>query len=35
VQTGEPAIALADGAAGGFDDDRVTHSVRLEHVSLL
>ena len=35
VQAGQPSIALADGAAGGFDDDRVTHSVRLEHVSLL
>jgi hypothetical protein len=35
MKPGEPTIALADGAAGGFDDDRVTHSVRLEHVSLL
>ena len=35
VQTGQPTIALADGAASGFYDDRVTHSVRLEHVSLL
>ena len=33
VQAGQPSLALADGAAGGFDDDRVTHSVRLEHVS--
>ena len=33
VQAGQPSVALADGAAGGFDDDRVTHSVRLEHVS--
>ncbi len=35
MQAGQPAVALADGAAGGFDDDRVTHGVRLEHVSLL
>ncbi len=35
VQAGQPSVSLADGAAGGFDDDRVTHSVRLEHVSLL
>ncbi len=35
MQAGQPSHALADGAAGGFDDDRVTHSVRLEHVSLL
>ena len=35
VQAGQPSVALADGAAGGFNDDRVTHSVRLEHVSLL
>ena len=35
VQAGQPSVPLADGAAGGFNDDRVTHSVRLEHVSLL
>jgi hypothetical protein len=35
VQAGEPPVPLADGAAGGFNDDRVTHSVRLEHVPLL
>ena len=35
VQAGQPSVPLADGAAGGFDDDRVTHSARLEHVSLL
>jgi hypothetical protein len=35
VQTGQPAAPLTDGAAGGFDDDRITHEVRLEHVSLL
>ena len=35
VQTGQPAAPLADRAAGGFDDDRITHAVRLEHVSLL
>ena len=35
VQAGQPSVALADRAAGGFDDDRVTHSVRLEHVPLL
>ena len=35
MQTGQPAAALSDGAAGGFDDDRITHGVRLEHVSLL
>ena len=34
VQAGQPSVPLADGAAGGFDDDRVTHSARLEHVSL-
>ena len=33
VQAGQPAIALADGASGGFDDHRVTHCARLEHVS--
>src|SRR6185437_3271588 len=35
VQTGQPSVPLADGATSGFNDDRVTHSVRLEHVSLL
>ena len=35
MQARQPSIALADRAAGGFNDDRVTHSVRLEHVSLL
>ena len=35
MQAGQPSVPLADGAAGGFNDDRVTHSVRLEHVSLL
>lgn len=35
MQTGQPTVSLSDGAAGGFDDDRCTHSVRLEHVSLL
>ena len=35
MQAGQPSIPLADRTAGGFDDDRVTHSVRLEHVSLL
>jgi hypothetical protein len=35
VQAGQPAVALSDGAAGGFDDDRITHAVRLEHVPLL
>ena len=35
MQAGQPSVALADRAAGGFDDDRVTHSARLEHVSLL
>jgi hypothetical protein len=33
VQARQPSVPLADGAASGFDDDRVTHSVRLEHVS--
>ncbi len=35
VQSGQPTVALADRAAGGFDDDRITHDVRLEHVSLV
>ena len=35
VQAGQPSVALADRAPGGFDDDRITHVVRLEHVSLL
>ena len=35
VQSGQPSGALADRAAGGFNDYRVTHEVRLEHVSLL
>ena len=35
VQSGQPSVALADRAAGGFDDYRVTHAARLEHVSLL
>ena len=35
MQTGQPSVPLTDGAASGFNDDRVTHSVRLEHVSLL
>ncbi len=35
VQAGQPAVPLTDGTASGFNDDRVTHSVRLEHVSLL
>ena len=33
VQARQPSVPLADGAAGGFNDDRVTHSARLEHVS--
>ncbi len=33
VQAGQPSFSLADGASGGFNDDRVTHCVRLEHVS--
>ena len=35
MQARQPSIPLADGAAGGFNDYRVTHSARLEHVSLL
>ena len=35
VQARQPSIPLADRAAGGFNDYRVTHSARLEHVSLL
>ena len=35
VQSGQPSVAFADRAAGGFNDYRVTHGVRLEHVSLL
>ena len=34
VQPRQPSGALADGAAGGFNNYRVTHEVRLEHVSL-
>ena len=34
VQSGKPATALSDRASGGFDDHRITHAVRLEHVSL-
>ena len=33
VQPGKPATALSDRASGGFDDHRITHGVRLEHVS--
>lgn len=35
VQARQPSVPLADGAAGGFNDDRGTHSARLEHVSLV
>ena len=35
MQARQPSIPLADRAAGGFNDDRVTHPARLEHVSLL
>jgi hypothetical protein len=35
MQARQPSVPLANGTAGGFNDDRVTHSVRLEHVSLL
>ncbi|COX01757.1 Uncharacterised protein [Mycobacterium tuberculosis] len=35
MQPRQPSVAFADGAAGGFNDDRVTHGARLEHVSLL
>ena len=35
MQAGQPSVPLADRAAGGFNDDRVTHSARLEHVSLV
>jgi hypothetical protein len=35
VQAGQPSVPLADRTAGGFNDDRVTHPARLEHVSLL
>ena len=35
VQAGQPSVPLADRAASGFNDDRVTHPARLEHVSLL
>jgi hypothetical protein len=34
VQPGQPSGAFADGAASGFNYYRVTHEVRLEHVSL-
>ena len=34
VQSGQPSGSLADRAAGGFNNYRVTHEVRLEHVSL-
>ena len=34
VQPRQPSGAFADGAAGGFNYYRVTHGVRLEHVSL-
>jgi hypothetical protein len=35
VQAGQPSVPLADRAASGFNDDRVTHSARLEHVPLV
>ena len=35
VQPRQPSGAFADGAASGFYYYRVTHAVRLEHVSLL
>ena len=32
VDPGEPALALALGRTDGFDDDRVAHGTKLEHV---
>ena len=32
VYAGQPALALAEGGADGFDDDWVTHGTKLEHV---
>src|SRR5690625_7612358 len=28
VQAGQPAVTFTDGAAGGFDDDRITHAAQ-------
>ena len=35
VHAGQPALALAEGSADGFDDDRGTHGTKLEHVLIL
>src|SRR5581483_2155046 len=35
MQARQPSVAFPDRAAGGFDNYRLTHAARLEHVSLL
>jgi hypothetical protein len=35
MQARQPSVTFADRTAGGFNDYRVTHAARLEHVSLL